>query len=194
MSTERQRRQRGVTLVELVLFIVIVSVALVGILQVMRLTTANSADPVRRKQALMLAEAMLEEVQLAKFTYCDPTSSNADIATSTSVCAIKEGFGQANGEPVGARPYDNVNDYVTAANTWESAFNAGGVLTDADGNTVNLSGYAVSLMINPEPLNNIASTGTSADVDVLRISVKVTYDGETLVLDGYRTRYAPNSL
>jgi len=36
--------------------------------------------------------------------------------------------------------------------------------------------------------------GASADTEVLRISVRVDYDGQSLVLDGYRTRYAPNSL
>ena len=52
----------------------------------MRLTTANSADPVRSKQALMIAESLLEEVALAGFTYCDPTSANADSAAGTAGC------------------------------------------------------------------------------------------------------------
>ena len=200
MSTRRPR-QRGVTLIELILFIVIVSIALVGVLQVMRLTTANSADPVKRKQALMLAEAMLEEVQLAKFTYCDPTSPNADdpALVNASTCNIKEEFGQLNGEPVGARPYDNVNDYVTAADDWQPAFNSGGVLTDANGHQIDLPGYAVWLMITPELITSTSlkddpAHGNSANVDVLRISVKVTYDNQTVILDGYRTRYAPQSL
>jgi hypothetical protein len=45
--------------------------------------------------------------------------------------------------------------------------------------------------IVPETLNGIAG-GTTADPDVLRITVTVTYDGgQTVSLDGYRTRYAP---
>lgn len=193
MSIKRQAGQRGVTLIELLLFIVIVSIALVGILQVMRLTTANSADPVRRKQALMLAEAVLEEIELAKFTYCDPTSPNADSAASTSVCTIKEDWGQVAPEPVNARPYDNVNDYVACAMTGTSPCQAT-ISTDADGNAFNLSGYSVAVQIAPDILNNIGATGTAADTDVLHIWVTVTYDGQTLVLDGYRTRYAPNSI
>lgn len=188
----RRRRDQGVTLVELVMFIVIISIALAGVLQVMRLTTANSADPLRRKQALMIAEAMLEEVQLAKFTYCDPTSSNADSAVNSAACAVPERFGPDAGE---TRPYDNVNDYVSQANTPTNAFNSGtGVLTDANGNPISVQGYAVSLVITPAALHTIAASGTLADVDALRISVTVSYDDQTVVLDGYRTRYAPTAL
>lgn len=78
MSTRRPR-QRGVTLIELIVFIVIVSVAVVGVLQALRMSSANSADPLRRKQALMIAEGLMEEVQLAKFTYCDPKIGRAHV-------------------------------------------------------------------------------------------------------------------
>ena len=40
-----KRRQRGLTMVELIIFIVIVGVAVVGILQVLTLNTRSSADP-----------------------------------------------------------------------------------------------------------------------------------------------------
>lgn len=195
MSTSAMR-QRGVTLIELIVFIVIVSVAVVGVLQALRLSTANSADPLRRKQALMIAESLMEEVQLAKFTFCDPTSDNAADANSTAECIIPERFGQGvAGEPIGPRPYDNVNDYVAAANTSTAAFDVGGKLSDASGTDMQLPGYAVRLTIVPEALGNIPSGNTPNDVgDVLRISIEVKYDNQTLVLDGYRTRYAPKSL
>jgi MSHA pilin protein MshD len=198
MSTSR-RRQRGVTLIELIVFIVIVSLAVVGVLQALRLTTANSADPLRRKQALMIAEALMEEVQLAKYTYCDPTADNVDSAADTAACSQPERFGQGTGagtkvEPVGPRPYDNVNDYAAVAGVASAAFDAGGVLSDASGAPLALAGYSARLTIVPEALGGIAPGNQLEDVgDVLRISVAVSYDGQTLVLDGYRTRYAPNS-
>jgi len=58
------RQQRGISLIELIMFIVIVSVALAGIMLVMDTVTRSSADPLLRKQALAVAEAMLEEVRL----------------------------------------------------------------------------------------------------------------------------------
>ena len=189
----KTRRQRGVTLIELILFIVIVSVAVVGVLQVMQITTANSADPLRRKQALMIAEAYLEEVQLAKMSYCDPSSSAESIAAATSAgapCTVAEGWGNETG----ARPYDNVNDYVSGPNVATAAFDVGGHLADANGDPLNLTGYSVLLTIVPEALGDLAPGGGGSDSgEVLRISVQVSFDGQTLTLDGYRTRYAPNT-
>ena len=210
-------RQRGVTLIELILFIVIVSVAVTGVLGALRLSTGASADPLRRKQALMIAEGLLEEVQLAKFTFCDPVSIEAESATGNSACTVAEQFGQGGGvgaaqEPVGPRPYDNVNDYaavagvatatldnvndyVAVAGAATAAFDINGVLSDAAGAPMALPGYTVRLTIRPEALGGIAAGNTATDVgNVLRISVAVSYDGQTLVLDGYRTRYAPNLL
>jgi MSHA pilin protein MshD len=197
MSTDPARRQRGLTLIELLMFIVIIGVALVGILEVLWFTTVHSADPLRQKQALMIAESLLEEVQLAGFTWCDPSSDNADSAKSREECTIGEEFGQVLPEPSGPRPYDNINDYVAAANQPSYAFNnAAGLLANANGNAMNIEGYSAQLTIAPAKLGSgigeIGATGTSANVDVLRISVAVTYDDDKrLVLDGYRTRYAP---
>ena len=69
--------QRGVTLIELVIFIVVVSIAVVGLLQIFTRTTASSADPQLRKQALAIAEAMLDEIEGARFTFCDPINDPA---------------------------------------------------------------------------------------------------------------------
>jgi MSHA pilin protein MshD len=194
MSTERRfHRQRGVTLVELVMFMVIVSIALAGILQVMRMTTANSADPLRRKQALMLAEALLDEVRGAGFTICDPRSKDVDTITSTADCEFPEAFG--NEGPAGTvfvRPYDNVNDYGAAAGAPVAAFNdAAGALVDALGRRIGLAGYKATVAVIPDKLGDIAA-GTGADSDALRIRVTVSFDGgDPVVLDGYRARYAP---
>ncbi len=193
------RCQRGVTMIELIVFIVIVSVAVAGTLAAMRVSSGATVDPLRRKQALMIAEGVMEEVQLAKFTYCDPTADNATEAASTADCSVPERVGQGAGagaaqEPTGLRPFDNVNDYVAAFNTPAAAFDTAGALSDANGNPLDLPGYTVRLTIVPEALHNIASGNSAADVgNVLRISVTVSYDNQTLVLDGYRTRYAPNS-
>jgi MSHA pilin protein MshD len=74
-----------------------------------------------------------------------------------------------------------------------AAFDVGDVLSDASGAPMALAGYSARLTIVPEDLGGIASGNTPSDVgDVLRISVAVSYDNQTLVLDGYRTRYAPN--
>ncbi len=76
------RKSRGLSLVELIVFIVIVGASVAGIIGVITVTTRASADPVIRKQALAIAEAVLEEVQLQPFTYCDPDDPGAATANA----------------------------------------------------------------------------------------------------------------
>jgi len=204
-----KKRQRGVTLIELVIFIVIVGIGLAGILQMLNLSTRMSADPVRRKQALLMAEGLLEEVELARFTYCDPTDPNAGAALSAAVAstsctsaALVENVGQEAGGV--ARPFDNVNDYVKAFADEEQAFNnANGVLVDAAGNpylanNANTTYKAYLTVTATDKLgptgNTITSDNTALNMNALRVTVRVNYGSGTddnIVLEGYRTRYAP---
>ena len=87
VSRAPEHAQRGISLIELIMFIVIVSVALAGILLVMNVTNKSSADPLVHKQALAIAESLLEEVELMPFTLCDPNDANAASAVIAADCA-----------------------------------------------------------------------------------------------------------
>lgn len=206
-----RRRQHGLTLIELIMFIIIVGVAVTGVLSILTYTTSHSGDPQMRKQALAIAEGLLEEAQLARFTYCDPADANAETATGAFVtgavgmigvgcAATVENVGLAN--PADVRPYNNVADYVTAFSAAQAAFDTGGLLADATGNPIGATGmpigvaggYTATLTITPENLNDIASAAGPLTMEVLRLTVVVTYNGGEVTLDGYRTRYAPNSI
>jgi len=123
--SNKHSRQRGLTIIELIMFMVIVGVAAAGIMQVLNMANRNSADPIRRKQAMLIAEAYMEEVQLASFTACDPADANAStatiaaeaaVATDTTRCAAAATVEQWGPEADNARPFDNVNDYVPRTN------------------------------------------------------------------------------
>src|SRR5579885_2773651 len=98
MSSMRRRSSAGVTLIELVVFIVIVGVAMAGLFAAYNTITAGSADPQVRKQVLAIAESLMDEVQLMPFTFCDPNDPAAATATSTGDCATVEGIGPEGGE------------------------------------------------------------------------------------------------
>jgi len=83
--SRRAGRQAGFTLVELVIFIVIVAVGVAGILLVMNTVVASSADPLVRKQALALAESILEEVLQKEYADPDGTSDETTRATFDDV-------------------------------------------------------------------------------------------------------------
>jgi MSHA pilin protein MshD len=93
MSTKsRFLLQRGISLIELIMFIVIISVSLAGILLVMNLVMRHSADPLIRKQALAVGESMLEEIKLQPLSGvgCNGTlGQNAARTGASSVCDYK---------------------------------------------------------------------------------------------------------
>jgi MSHA pilin protein MshD len=185
--------ERGVSLVELVIFIVVVSVAVAGVLGAMSMATRASADPMIQKQALAIAEALLAEVQLQPFSYCDPDDPNAASALSAADCT--GGAGGANDEnrlPLGpeagetrgsaATPFDNVSDY--------HGFGMGPGITDLSGAAIaGLESYTAAVSVANQALGALPAS------DSLLITVTVTGPGDTtVVLHGYRVRYAPNAL
>ncbi len=180
--------QRGVSLIELIVYIVVVSVALAGILLVMNLVTRSSADPLVHKQALAIAGSLLEEVELMPFTYCDPDDASAVTAQSAVVggtgCATTvEAMGPEPGEARGSTttPFDNVNDYAGFSM-------AAGAVTDITG-TPAVAGYAASIAVANSALDVVPAS------ESLHITVTVTGpDGVPVTLEGYRTRYAPRSV
>lgn len=183
-----KRRQAGVTLVELIVFIVVVSVAVTGVLAVIDQAVRRSADPVAPKQALAIAEALMEEIQLMPYTYCDPDDPAAATATAPGDCATAEAMGPEGAETRGGvTPFDNVNDYDGYAMA---------AIVDATGTAVpGLAGYSAAVTVAPGALGPAASSIPAASGDALQITITVTDPaGRTYTLDGYRTRHAPNSL
>lgn len=111
--------QAGLTLIELVIFIVVVSVGVVGILSVMNQTTRYSADPMVRKQAIAVAESLLEEILVKDFS--DPDGVTATEASRDL--------------------YDDVDDYSGFSVSPVKDIN-GNVLQDGAGNPLNFTASA----------------------------------------------------
>ena len=72
------RRQAGTTLIELVISIVIVSIAASALLMALSMTVGSSADPMVRHQAIAIAEAYLEEITLKAFDDPDGVDGEAN--------------------------------------------------------------------------------------------------------------------
>ena len=194
MSTELRpcSAQRGLSFIELIVFIVVVSVCLAGVLAAINIGVQHSADPMVRKQALAAAESLLEEIELQPFTFCDPRDPSAPSAASSAVgptgCSAA-GFSMdtpANwgvGKSRYASPFfDNVADY--------NNFSMNGTLNDIfQQASSRLAGYSASVSVSQ------VGSGFGATVpasDVLRINVTVTGNGETVTLTGFRFRHSPN--
>lgn len=184
-----RHKLRGISLIELIMFIVIVSVALAGILLVMNQVTRGSADPLIHKQALAIAESLLEEVELMPFTFCDPDDANATTATNSTLgaggCATlsEDAVIGSEGEGRYASPqFDNVSDY----NPFSML---AGAILDIGGINTGVTGYTVGITVGQQAFGGIAAT------EALLIQVTVTGPNNVpVVVEGIRTRYSPRSV
>ena len=175
--------QQGVTLIELIVFIVIVGVALAGMLTVFNLTARSGVDPMIRKQMLAIAEGLMDEVAALPFTWCDPDDPAAATAINAAACTTPEAMGIEVGETRGGAvtPFDNVNDYNGLA----------GIATNITGTAMPV-GYTATITVAPTALGPGGSLVPAAAS--LLLTVTVSFNTETLAIQGYRTRYVPNSL
>jgi MSHA pilin protein MshD len=181
-------RQRGATLIELVMAIVVFSIALITLIVLTSQSTGRSADPMIQEQAVAIAQAYLEEISQKEF--CDPdydTDSNPltrDCPTSCTGSVCQAGGCRNNGSSQEATRdlYDDICDYNGLSNN-------GAV--DQNGDPVNgLSQYHVSVQVEDD--NTVDINGLTGDTGkAALITVTVTHPAmpDAVKLSAFRTNY-----
>lgn len=171
-------RCRGVTLIELVVTIVVISIGVTGILLVLDRNTRESGRPVVEHQAVAVAEAYLEEI-LAK-AFCDPDTATCSPgpgnAPGTASCQVCTPTPPAEASRAS---YDNVCDYNGLSDT--------GARSQDDVPIPGLEAYTVQVQVD----SGAALNGLSgADCEVLGVTVNVSGPfGVAVALSGFRTNY-----
>jgi MSHA pilin protein MshD len=151
-----KRKQCGFTLIELIIFIVVVSVGITGILSVINTVVKSSADPMLRKQSIAIAESMLEEVLLKDYnnslgpqTLNRTTWNLVPDANGYNVTGIKD---SQNNAIAGLENYKisvtvakatNADNAALAALS-PAAYKVTVTVTDPSANAVTLTGYRAS--------------------------------------------------
>ncbi len=72
-SSQKPCDQLGVSLVEMIVFIVVVSIALLALIGVYNQATINNVDPIIRVRALEAAQSKLDEILALKYDENTPT-------------------------------------------------------------------------------------------------------------------------
>lgn len=169
------RRSVGFTLIELIVFIVIVSVGLAGVLLIFNTVTRGSADPVRAKQALAVAEGLMDEV-LEK-NYCDPDTESFPPpgTTAASTCG-------ANTVESNRNLYDSTVDF--------DGYNpSGGGVRDVNGSSITaLSTYSTSVTA-PASSSAFVAGGVmipASDYRIVTVRVTDAVTGQRYDLTAYK--------
>jgi len=165
------KNQQGVTLIELILSIVIISISVVGLMTVVVRTNLNSAHPMVEYQAIAIAEAYLEEILLLPFDEFEASGG-----TDTGAAEVGEVRGS----------YDDVNDYRALPDN---------LVRDINGNLIDMNGdeaqdfpaYTVTVAVAGD--GNLGPAGQLvAAANAQLVTVTVAHEaGTTVTLRGYRT-------
>lgn len=179
-----RRRAAGLSLVELVVFIVVLGAAFTGMLVLYNQLTRASIDPLVRKQALAIASSVLEEIELRAFTFCDPDDPAVHTATIPGDCATPEVVGTEGGETRAS--FDNVSDYQG----FQMGSGTGNPITTAGGTTIDgTADYFVGVTVAEAGLAPI----NAPESLLITVTARHVPSGATVELQGYRTRYAPRN-
>lgn len=169
----------GMTLIEVVMFIVIVSVGLAGVLSAFNVATKGSADPLIRKQSISLAEGMMEEVLLKDFENdpADPANSSSSLGCTSSTptrCRANQLTDRQN--------YNDVDDY----NGWNQTG-----INDILGTTsvAGLENYTLTVNVLLCSAAGANCEATFPAASTKKITVTASGGPESMTLTGYKTKY-----
>ncbi len=179
----RHSKQNGVTLVELIIAIVIISIAAVALLKGLGQQTRANVDPMIQSQAQLLAKQYLSEV-LSK-SFFDP-SADPRLKPNLSDTAINNSVRDQTGRAGSSNRlnWNNIYEYQGYDNS----------VSALDGSAIPaLSRYRVAITINIEAglsLGTLSNSAATCPPIIALITVTITDPrNQTTNLSGYRTSY-----
>jgi len=162
--------QRGTTLVEVIIFILIVSVAVTSVVNALSLAARASSDPMVQRQTLAVAESLVQEIDSLPYAQKEPYNpAGPDDAIGP------EAGESRSGSPL---PFDNPNDY--------SGYSESGIVAPNGTAVPGLGTYSAGVVATQQSMGNVPAS------DGLLVVVTATGpDGEPVTLTTFRARYAP---
>lgn len=200
-----KRASRGFSLIDVLLVIVLLGIVATGLATVSGRLAAQSALSLKTRQAMALAQGLLEEVRHAPFTYCDGNDGQGATAIRAVIgatgCQSQVDMDMPGPEPGESRynPWPNGFDGVTDYRGFIMPGPGCPGLCDMAGNVVNggtssLVGCSARVTMAPVALAAIPALDVDNRPQVLRIAVTVGCPGlDPLVVETVRVRHAPTT-
>jgi MSHA pilin protein MshD len=190
-ASSSERRQRGFTLVDVLLVIVLLGVIGASLTGVSARLASQSAQTLITRQALAFAHGLLAEVTGMPFTYCDEQGANPLTAGSVAACtSLPDGPGVEGAESrylAWPNRFDGVsdyNDFAMPAPGCPGLCDIRGIVLNATGP---LAGCSARVTTARQALPGIPAT------EALRVIVAMTCPAiGTVYAEGLRVRHAPN--
>jgi MSHA pilin protein MshD len=155
--------QTGFTLIELIIFIVVVSVALAGVLTVLNITVKSSADPIQPKQAMLIAEAMLEEILLKPYNNPPIDGYAASCPTTCNRAQFDDVQDYAGYATTGTYSLDDLTTPIPGLENYDVAVNVGAATVTATGNL--LAGLVITVTVTVNDSDTYTLSGYRFDYD-----------------------------
>jgi len=171
-------KQKGVTLVELVISIVVLSIAMVAMMNSFSLSMSHSADPLWRNKSLKLAQLYLDEILSKNYDELTPVGGIPVVANPSCASLGSDGVG-ASAET--RATYDDVDDYNGIDDLPPKN------LTNSIDSSYAL--YRVTVEVTCDG-DSVGATGGTADNNAKKITVTVTPpDQSPMTFAAYKANY-----
>lgn len=167
MSFVGNARQQGATLVELVMTIVVISIAIAGVVGAFALMAGRSADPLDQTRAVSLAQLYMDEILSRKYDEATPAGG----VPKHNGCSVITEESQRE-------DYDDVDDYDAVSNA---------VPSNADGDSLGTAyaGFTVSVSVTCAG-GEVGLPGDEAKrIDITIVDVS----GQNYFFTAYRVNY-----
>ena len=178
------KAHKGFSLIEIVMFIVIVGIAVSGMVTLFTANVVHSHEPLLRQKATILANFYMDEILRKKWNEATPTGGGC-VDTGSGTCPTGP-TAIAIGTDSETRPdFDDIDDYHGLNNN-PPEDQSGTALSD-------FSGYSVTVAVTTgtawDPLGDAARDVEANDVLRIQIDVAVSATNETLTLIAYRNNF-----
>ena len=159
----------GFTLLEVLITVVVLSIAATSIMGVYVNSVRTSADPMIQQQAVSIAEAYMEEILLKQF--CHNPDPNPLVHCTLETSGAEAGEVRST--------YNDIRDYNDLGTT---------SVQDQNGNAVaGLTAYSVTVVVGGRALAGGSTIPSSA---AMRIDVTVSHPAiDPITISGFRTDY-----